>query len=94
LLVISTKAKPLGCPVSRSVTRLTGGCIGERALFGNVQPEKTLNLYYHLSSDGKEARGPWNEAPTFECIADPVQTWFFWMSSRRSAASSSIGLLS
>jgi hypothetical protein len=41
-------------------------------LFGNVQPDKTVNLYYHLSSDGKEARGPWNEAPTFECIAEPV----------------------
>jgi Mn-containing catalase len=63
-------------------------------LFGNAQPDKTVNLYYHLSSDGKKARGPWNEAPTFKCIADPVQMWFFWMSSRRSAASSSIGLLS
>ena len=41
-------------------------------LFGNVQPDKTVNLYYHLSSDGKETRGAWNEAPTFEYIADPV----------------------
>ena len=41
-------------------------------LFGNVKPDKTVNLYYHLSTDGKEQRGPWNEAPTFEYIADPV----------------------
>jgi Mn-containing catalase len=41
-------------------------------LFGNVQPDKTVNLYYHLSSDGKESRGPWNESPTFEYIADPT----------------------
>jgi len=33
-------------------------------LFGNVQPDKTVNLYFHLSSDGKEQRGPWNEAPS------------------------------
>ena len=40
--------------------------------FGNVKTDKTVNLYYHLSSDGKEHRGPWNESPTFEYIADPV----------------------
>jgi Mn-containing catalase len=40
--------------------------------FGNVQPDKTVNLYFHLSSDGTENRGPWNQPPAFEYIADPV----------------------
>lgn len=40
--------------------------------FGNVQTDKTVNLYFHLSSDGTENRGPWNQPPAFEYIADPV----------------------
>ncbi len=40
--------------------------------FGNVKTDKTVNLYFHLSSDGVEQRGPWNEPPTFEYIGDPV----------------------
>jgi Mn-containing catalase len=40
--------------------------------FGNVQTDKTVNLYFHLSSDGAENRGPWNQPPAFEYIADPV----------------------
>ncbi|AGY58785.1 manganese catalase family protein [Gloeobacter kilaueensis] len=41
-------------------------------LFGNVQPDETVRIYYNLSTDGKDERGPWNMEPTFEYIADPV----------------------
>ncbi len=41
--------------------------------FGNVQPDKTVNLYFNLSSDGAaDQRGPWNQPPEFEYIEDPV----------------------
>lgn len=43
-------------------------------MFGNIQPDATVDIYYNLSSDGKDERGPWNESPTFKYIADPVQT--------------------
>jgi Mn-containing catalase len=39
--------------------------------FGAVKPDETVNVYYHTSSNGAESRGPWNEAPTFEYVADP-----------------------
>jgi Mn-containing catalase len=43
-------------------------------LFGNIQPDETVNLYYNLSSDGdgKDERGPWNAEPEFRYVADPV----------------------
>src|SRR5260370_4890766 len=41
--------------------------------FGNVKPDETVNVYYHTSSNGAESRGPWNEAPTFEYVADPLK---------------------
>lgn len=42
-------------------------------MFGNVQPDETVALYYNLSSNGKEdERGPWNSEPDFQYIADPV----------------------
>lgn len=44
-------------------------------LFGNIQPDETVALYYNLSTngDGKDERGPWNSEPTFKYIADPLQ---------------------
>ncbi|PSN11386.1 catalase [filamentous cyanobacterium CCT1] len=43
-------------------------------MFGNVQPDETVDLYYNLSTngDGKDERGPWNSEPDFKYIADPV----------------------
>jgi Mn-containing catalase len=51
--------------------------------FGNIQPDQTVDLYFNLSTGGKEEnttpmtsgkdeRGPWNSDPTFKYIADPM----------------------
>lgn len=51
--------------------------------FGNIQPDKTVDLYFNLSTggedqtttpttSGKDERGPWNSDPTFKYIADPL----------------------
>lgn len=40
--------------------------------FGNIQPDETVNLYYNLSTNGQDERGPWNSEPDFKYIADPV----------------------
>ncbi|MBD2481214.1 manganese catalase family protein [Planktothrix sp. FACHB-1365] len=40
-------------------------------LFGNIKPDDTVNIYYNLSSNGQDSRGPWNSEPDFEYIADP-----------------------
>jgi Mn-containing catalase len=40
--------------------------------FGNVKPDETVNLYFHMSSNGVEPRGPWNQPPAFEYIEDPT----------------------
>ena len=42
-------------------------------VFGNVKPDDTVNVYYHLSSNGSPLRGPWNQEPEFTYIADPVK---------------------
>lgn len=42
-------------------------------MFGNIQPDETVDIYYNLSTDTKDERGPWNSEPTFKYIADPVQ---------------------
>lgn len=43
-------------------------------LFGNIQPDETVNLYYNLSTNGgKDERGPWNTEPTFQYIANPLE---------------------
>lgn len=43
-------------------------------MFGNIQPDETVDIYYNLSSNGsQDERGPWNSEPTFKYIADPVQ---------------------
>ncbi|KJH71801.1 manganese catalase family protein [Aliterella atlantica] len=41
-------------------------------MFGNIQPDETVDIYYNLSSNGKDERGPWNSEPTFRYVADPV----------------------
>lgn len=51
--------------------------------FGNIQPDKTVDLYFNLSTGGtkevttpttagRDERGPWNSDPTFKYIADPL----------------------
>lgn len=40
--------------------------------FGNVQPDETVDLYFNLSSNGKDERGPWNSDENFRYIADPA----------------------
>jgi Mn-containing catalase len=39
-------------------------------MFGNISPDDTVKLVFNLSH-GEDARGPWNEAPDFDYIADP-----------------------
>ena len=41
-------------------------------MFGNIQPDETVDIYYNLSTNGKDERGPWNSEPTFRYVADPV----------------------
>ena len=38
--------------------------------FGNIPPDETVKLVFNLSQD-EDVRGPWNEEPDFEYIADP-----------------------
>lgn len=40
--------------------------------FGNIQPDETVDIYYNLSQNGKDERGPWNSQPNFRYIADPL----------------------
>jgi manganese catalase len=42
-------------------------------IFGNVKPDETVKVYYHLSSNGAAQRGPWNQEPEFTYVADPVK---------------------
>jgi len=39
--------------------------------FGNIKPDETVNVYYHLSANGAPQRGPWNQEPQFNFIAHP-----------------------
>lgn len=40
--------------------------------FGNVPPDRTVDLYFNLSKDGGASqRGPWNSEPDFRYVADP-----------------------
>ena len=38
--------------------------------FGNIPPDDTVKLVFNLSQ-GEDARGPWNEKPDFDYIANP-----------------------
>ncbi|WP_066377441.1 MULTISPECIES: manganese catalase family protein [unclassified Anabaena] len=44
-------------------------------LFGNIQPDETVNIYYNLSTNGNghDQRGPWNSEPTFQYVANPLE---------------------
>ncbi len=39
--------------------------------FGNIQPDETVDIYYNLSSNGKDERGPWNSDENFRYVAQP-----------------------
>jgi Mn-containing catalase len=39
-------------------------------MFGNVPPDDTVKLVFNLSQ-GEDERGPWNEAPDFDYVANP-----------------------
>ncbi|AFZ15103.1 Catalase [Crinalium epipsammum PCC 9333] len=39
--------------------------------FGNIQPDNTVDLYFNLSQNGKDERGPWNSEPDFKYVANP-----------------------
>lgn len=41
-------------------------------LFGGITPDETVRVYYNLSTNGQDERGPWNSAPTFDYVADPA----------------------
>jgi Mn-containing catalase len=41
--------------------------------FGNIQPDETVDIYYNLSTNGQDERGPWNSDDEFRYIADPMQ---------------------
>ncbi|MGQ4647035.1 manganese catalase family protein [Lyngbya aestuarii] len=41
--------------------------------FGNIQPDETVDIYYNLSTNGQDERGPWNSDENFRYIANPVQ---------------------
>jgi Mn-containing catalase len=43
-------------------------------LFGNIQPDSTVDIYYNLSQDGQDERGPWNSEPNFKYVADPMHS--------------------
>jgi Mn-containing catalase len=41
-------------------------------LFGNIQPDETVDLYFNLSKDGPlDLRGPWNSEPAFRYVEKP-----------------------
>ncbi|MFB2893277.1 manganese catalase family protein [Aerosakkonemataceae cyanobacterium BLCC-F50] len=40
--------------------------------FGNIEPDQTVDIYYNLSQNGKDERGPWNSEPNFRYVANPL----------------------
>ena len=40
--------------------------------FGNIQPDNTVDLYFNLSQNGQDERGPWNSEPDFKYVAQPT----------------------
>ncbi len=41
--------------------------------FGNIQPDDTVNLYFHMSTNGVDQRGPWNSEPNFKYVGNPIE---------------------
>ena len=39
-------------------------------MFGNIEPDETVKVVFNLSQ-GEDMRGPWNEEPGFDYVADP-----------------------
>jgi Mn-containing catalase len=39
-------------------------------MFGTIPPDDTVKLVFNLSQ-GADARGPWNEGPDFDYVANP-----------------------
>ena len=40
-------------------------------IFGNVTPDETVDVYFNMSKNGMDERGPWNQEPRFRYEADP-----------------------
>jgi Mn-containing catalase len=55
-------------------------------LFGTLKPDETVNVYFNMSSDGKDPRGPWNSEPNFKYVADPLSERMAHGSTKAAAA--------
>lgn len=43
-------------------------------MFGNIQPDETVDLYFNFSQNGQDQeRGVWNSEPDFKYIANPTE---------------------
>jgi len=42
------------------------------ALFGDLKPDETVDVYFNMSSGQGDERGPWNSAPNFRFVDDPL----------------------
>jgi len=42
----------------------------DEPFFGNIAPDETVKLVFNLSRE-EDVRGPWNEEPDFDYVADP-----------------------
>ena len=40
-------------------------------IFGNITPDETVDIYFDLSKNGMDERGPWNKEPKFRYEAAP-----------------------
>jgi Mn-containing catalase len=40
-------------------------------IFGTIEPDQTVDVYFNLSKNGHDERGPWNQEPKFRFEADP-----------------------
>ena len=41
-------------------------------MFGNIEPDSTVDLFFNLSSDGKDKPNALNSEPTFKYVAEPT----------------------
>jgi Mn-containing catalase len=44
----------------------------EDALFGDLTPDETVNVYLNMSTGPGETRGPWNSEPNFRFVEHPA----------------------
>ena len=40
-------------------------------IFGTIEPDQTVDIYFNLSKNGMDERGPWNQEPKFRYEANP-----------------------